>query len=1117
MKLYTTSLLFLFCITVAFSQGEANNWYFGNNAGIQFFEDGSVLPLNGSQMTTSEGCSTISDADGNLLFYTDGRNVWDTNHVIMPNGNYNFGTGLNGDPSSTQSGIIVPKKGDPNIYYIFTVDEPHHQNAEVYPAQFTGIYNDTGQGVPEADDGFNNGLNYSVVDLSLLGANGSIGDITTRNVQLVTYDPLSTNEAKYKCSEKITAVKNADNTGFWVVTHFLNKFYAFEVTANGVNETPVETTITPLINTLGYRRNAIGYIKASPNGEKIAIVHNQNGNIEGGTTTNGSAYLYDFDNATGVISNAVMLKDNFTPYGIEFSAETKKLYVSAGNTNQGTLFQYDLEANDIPASEVFITSLPSGGAALQLGPNGKIYHSLISQNTLDVINAPEEDGTACNYQANGITLSPGMVAIFGLPPFITSIFSAEIEFSNTCFGDITEINIDAVGEFDSVEWDLGDGTTSSENAPEHQYNTPGEYEVIATVTRDNEVINVTSTIRIHEVPTANDGITLIECDDDNDGVTTFNLTDNNPNILGTQDNTIFEVRYYISQENAEDNSNALNATNFTNTESPQTLYARIQNRANTACYNITSFDIDISNTPELNGDSYSICDNAEDGDDTNGQATFNLNEVTEALVQDTDSYSASYYTTETNAENESAPLDTDFYNTTANEQTIYIRVVNNSNANCFVIAPVTLTVIPLPDVVNNAALIQCDLGINPDGITQFNLEEANEQFTNGNPDLVTAYYATENNAASDNNAITGAYTNTENPQTIAVRVTNTQTGCYRVLPLTLQVSVNTAPAIILENCDDDGIEDGLHNFNLEDAGIENGTDVIVYYANATDALLEQNAITTDYTNTDPYEQNVYARIESNNDCTLLQEIKLIVHELPDIETEAEAIVCNNTQEYITLTNGLSDNPNLYTYLWSTGATSRTIMVNEAGTYSVTVTNGNNCEKVRTITVTASDEAVIDDVIVTDLTDNNTVTIIATPATSVNTTYQYSIDMPNGPFQTSNFFEGVKPGIHTVYVIDKKGCGIVSKEISVLAIPKFFTPNGDGVNETWNVVGIKSSLYQKSNIYIFDRYGKFISGVKPNSIGWDGTLNGRKLPATDYWYVVELQDGRVVKGHFSMIR
>lgn len=1117
MKLYTTSLLFLFCITIAFSQGEANNWYFGNNAGIQFFEDGSVLPLTGSQMITNEGCSTISDADGNLLFYTDGRNVWDNNHVIMPNGNYNMGTGLNGDPSSTQSGIIVPKKGDPNIYYIFTVDEPHHQNAAVHPNQFTGIYSDTGQGVPDADDGFNNGFNYSVVDLSVTGDNGSIGDITTRNVQLVTYNPLNTNEAKYKCSEKITAVKNADNTGFWVITHFLNKFYAFEVTADGVNETPVETTITPLINTLGYRRNAIGYLKASPNGEKLAIAHNQNGNIEGGATNNGSVYLYDFDNATGIVSNAILIKDNVNPYSIEFSAETKKLYAAYGSSGIGQLFQYNLESDNISASEIFIASLTNGGTALQLGPNGKIYRSNIGQSSLGVINNPEEDGLACDYQTNGVILSPGMSAAFGLPPFITSIFSAEIEFSNTCFGDITEINIDAVGEFDSVEWDLGDGTISTENAPEHQYTVPGEYEVIATVTRDDEVINVTSTITIHEVPIANEGSTLIECDDANDGFTTFNLTDNNPNILGTQSSTSFDVRYYTSEEDAQENNNVLNATNFTNTESPQTLYARIQNKSNTACYAITSFDVDISNTPELNGNSYSICDDAEDGDDTNGQTTFNLNEVTEALVQDTDNYNATYYATETNAENESAALSTEFYNTTADEQTIYIRVVNNSNSNCFVIEPVTLTVIPLPEVVNNAVLIQCDLGINPDGITQFNLEEANEQFINGNPNLITSYYATENDAVNNTNAITGAYTNTENPQTVAVRVTNTQTGCSRVLSLTLQVNVNTAPAIVLESCDDDGIEDGLHSFNLEDAGVENGTDVIVYYANATDALLEQNAISTDYTNTNPYEHSVYARIESNNDCTLLQEIKLIVHELPDIETEAEAIVCNNTQEYITLSNGLSDNPNLYTHLWSTGATSRTIMVNEAGTYSVTVTNGNGCEKVRTITVTASDEAVIDDVIVTDLTDNNTVTIIATPATEVNTTYQYSIDMPNGPFQSSNFFEDVKPGIHTVYVIDEKGCGIVSKEISVLAIPKFFTPNGDGVNETWNVIGIKSSLYQKSNIYIFDRYGKFISGVKPNSIGWDGTLNGRKLPATDYWYVIELQDGRIVKGHFSMIR
>src|SRR5690606_21547165 len=115
----------------------------------------------------------------------------------------------------TQSGIIVPKKGDPNIYYIFTVDEPHQSNAQAHPNQFTGTYPDQGGTVPSADDGFNNGFNYSVVELSVTGSNGSIGDVVTRNEHLLTYNPLILDQAKYKCSEKITAVKTADGSGFW--------------------------------------------------------------------------------------------------------------------------------------------------------------------------------------------------------------------------------------------------------------------------------------------------------------------------------------------------------------------------------------------------------------------------------------------------------------------------------------------------------------------------------------------------------------------------------------------------------------------------------------------------------------------------------------------------------------------------------------------------------------------------------------------------------------------------------------------------------------------------------------------------------------------------------------
>ena len=211
-------------------------------------------------------------------FYTDGRDVWDANHTLMPNANYYSGSGLLGDPSSTSSAVIIPKPGDLDKYYIFTVDEPHHQNAWAYPESgpaqedgsptFDGTY-DPGDGVPEEDDGFNNGLNYSLVDMAL---NTGMGDVDSleKNMPLLTYNTNIQEHLEYKCAEKITAVEHADGQSYWVLTHFVEAFYAFRVDSNGVNTAPSISNIAPSIGVEGYRRNGIGYLKSSPN---LSLIH----------------------------------------------------------------------------------------------------------------------------------------------------------------------------------------------------------------------------------------------------------------------------------------------------------------------------------------------------------------------------------------------------------------------------------------------------------------------------------------------------------------------------------------------------------------------------------------------------------------------------------------------------------------------------------------------------------------------------------------------------------------------------------------------------------------------------------------------------------------------------
>jgi gliding motility-associated-like protein len=1119
MKNYAFYVLFLFSLPV-FAQKEASNWYFGRGAGLHFSDDGGVSPLDGGQMNTNEGCSSISDTEGNLLFYTDGRSVWDRNHMLMPNGDYFGGTGLLGDPSSSQSAIILPKKNDPNIYYIFTVDEPHHLNASVYPEQFTGQYSNT-ESVPNNDDGFNNGLNFSVVDLSLTGANGSIGDITTRNVQLYTYNPDIREEAKYKCSEKVTAVKDANGTGFWVVTQFTDKFYSFYVGQEGVNQTPVVTQINPLVPVSGYRRNAIGCIKASPDGKRIAIAHQQLGTAEGETDNNGVVYLYDFDNARGVVSNAQLIKDNIGPYGLEFSPSVSKLYVSYDEReNLGRVVQYNLLGADIPSSEVLLSSNQSS-TTLQLGPNGKIYRAVNGANAVDVINDPDADGELCDYRVSAVPLPDGTISIFGLPPFVTSLFTANIVATGNCQGTPTDFRLQVSNAYDSVVWDFGDGTpTSTEDAPQHLYASAGEFNVVATITRGTESEDIIKVITISAMPVVNVVPALVECDADNNGFASFNLENAVSGLLGTQNADSFTIRYFASEEDAATLLRPLDSEGYVNVSNPQTVYARLQNKDNANCFVISPFQLTLGSTVSLGSTTFSICDDTQDGDDANGQANFNLADVKSQLVPGT-GFTTTFYDSNEAAQNgdAAAVLSQSFYNTIPGSQAIYAKISDDAFPACTIVIPVTLTVNALPLNNVNAVLVQCDTGSNPDGVSTFNLSQANEQYTNGDTNIVIAYYSSQDNANSGVNPIVGPFRNSSNPQQIFAKVSNSFTECFRVLPLTLQVNTNTLAPLSLARCDDDGTEDGLAEFDLASLGLQTPSNTVVYYETEEDALLEQNPQSANYVTTVPNRQNIFARIETNNDCTALQEIELNVYPLPDVEVAANDVVCLNTRDYITLDAGARGSN--IRYEWSNGAETATISINRPGVYTVSVTDitypDTPCSKLRTITVLPSNIAVIESVTVEDLRDINTITVIVSPAGGVNTTYLYSLDKPNGPWQAEPFFNDVGAGIHTLYVYDSQGCGIVRQQVAVLSIPKYFTPNGDMANDYWKITGLNGAAYYNSRLYVYDRYGKLLSDVDRNGPGWDGNFNGQPLPGTDYWYVLTLPDGRIVKGHFSLIR
>lgn len=209
-----------------------------------------------------------------------------------------------------------------------------------------------------------------------------------------------------------------------------------------------------------------------------------------------------------------------------------------------------------------------------------------------------------------------------------------------------------------------------------------------------------------------------------------------------------------------------------------------------------------------------------------------------------------------------------------------------------------------------------------------------------------------------------------------------------------------------------------------------------------------------------------------------------------------------------------DNPTLdagvtgVTYAWNSGEATQTLTISQGGTYSVTVTNPSGCSAVKTFTVTELMPPVIAAVNV----QYRTVTIILANANVED--YEFSIDGTN--FQASNVFEEVEAGLGTITVRDRNRCDEAEKTFIVYIIPTFFSPNNDTFNDVFTIDGLL--LYPYATVTIFDRYGKLITRLSRNKHSWDGTFDNNILPASDYWYIIKLDDTQPeIKGHFSLIR
>jgi gliding motility-associated-like protein len=419
-------LLLLFKFKVVSAQKEANNWYFGDGAAITF-NSGQPIALTNSAMSTPEGCASISNKNGQLLFYTNGENVWDSSHNLMSNG-----TGLNGNYSTTQSAIIIPKPLSNSIYYIFTSD---------YYLNY-----------------FKNGLQYSEVDMKLNNGKGAI--TANKNIQLQSYT-----------SEEMCAIKHANDTDYWILTgtEKNDTIYAYRVTPFGISKQAVKSNIKrPLtINTA-----FIGSMKGSFDGKLLAMTYGID-----------SGYLLQFDNNTGIANNTIGL-DVKMPYGIEFSNSNKYLYLT--DNPSGNIYQYCVkpftQSSILNSKKLIATGFSAGlTGAMQMAPDGKIYQVNFDSSYLNMIQFPDSSGIKCQFKFKAVDLK-NRKCKFGLPTFTQSLFYHKFNFTKTCIRDSTFFTLEQ-SNMDSVKWDFGDtisGIQNNSNAIKnifHYYSKIGSYKV----------------------------------------------------------------------------------------------------------------------------------------------------------------------------------------------------------------------------------------------------------------------------------------------------------------------------------------------------------------------------------------------------------------------------------------------------------------------------------------------------------------------------------------------------------------------------------------------------------------------------------------------------------------
>ena len=468
---------------------------------------------------------------------------------------------------------------------------------------------------------------------------------------------------------------------------------------------------------------------------------------------------------------------------------------------------------------------------------------------------------------------------------------------------------------------------------------------------------------------------------------------------------------------------------------------------------------------------------------------------------------------------------------------------------------ITAEVFPFPIILQSELIVeQCDNdGVN-DGIAEFNLDALGSLISQNHEVEIFEFYTDPNYLPASQVLSPTRFRNQAFGQQLYVKIL-TPGQCYEESQVVLKVAASEIQLnqfFQFETCETEiktwekGIEgwDSTTFDSLRNAIVTaqpkfiNQNVSITFFSNETDAALRQNSISFSkdrllYFMERPYLQPIFGRIDNLdlNEITCLgigQVAELIVHPLPEFDRVMDfTIICENLGGVDLEIHSL--NQNNYTYEWfyneepfpdSNTNTGNIQQSNLGGDYTViaTHTDGSLCTRTLSFTLIPSNVATLtqDDLEIVDLEKETGSLEIRTDNLGIGH-YEFALFEPSGPYQDTPYFDQIPAGIHQLFIRDKNGCGITSIPFSILGHMKYFSPNGDGINDRWKILGLSAAFQPQSQIYIFDRYGRLITELKPTDEGWDGKLNNSLLPQDDYWFRVFFQDGRQYSGHFSLLR